>query len=106
MNWHSIWFPISAPKAKIDERPFLDGEVRKLRSGEKPISPFHWEIEFPEVFGRDNGGFDAIVGNPPFAGRNNLINGNKFGFFDWLKNLFVESLGNSDLVGYFFRRFI
>ena len=28
--------------------------------------PFHWEIEFPEVF--QKGGFDAFVGNPPFLG--------------------------------------
>ena len=34
---------------------------------------FHWEIEFPEVFrdkyGRekDNPGFDAVMGNPPYA---------------------------------------
>lgn len=32
---------------------------------------FHWELEFPEVFfdetqHRDNGGFDAVVGNPPY----------------------------------------
>lgn len=27
---------------------------------------FHWELEFPEVFGRDNSGFDVIVGNPPW----------------------------------------
>ena len=26
--------------------------------------PFHWAVEFPEVFAR--GGFDAFVGNPPF----------------------------------------
>jgi hypothetical protein len=31
-----------------------------------PIPAFHWEIEFPEVFARENGGFDAFVGNPPF----------------------------------------
>lgn len=30
--------------------------------------PFHWPLEFPEVFRRDNGGFDAVVGNPPFLG--------------------------------------
>jgi hypothetical protein len=30
--------------------------------------PFHWPVEFPEVFSRDNPGFDAIVGNPPFLG--------------------------------------
>ena len=28
--------------------------------------PFHWALEFPEV--RERGGFDAIVGNPPFQG--------------------------------------
>ena len=33
---------------------------------------FHWELEFPEVFfdetkRRENGGFDAVVGNPPYV---------------------------------------
>ena len=28
--------------------------------------PFHWPVEFPEVFARD--GFDAFVGNPPYMG--------------------------------------
>lgn len=28
--------------------------------------PFHWPIEFPEVFDRSHKGFDAVVGNPPF----------------------------------------
>ncbi|MER8219002.1 N-6 DNA methylase [Streptomyces sp. NPDC094143] len=38
------------------------------------IRPFHWEIEFPEVFfdtngeRRPNAGFDAIIGNPPWEG--------------------------------------
>mgnify|MGYP000911726426 FL=1 len=33
----------------------------------KPIrKPFHWALEFPEVF--EQGGFDGIVGNPPFLG--------------------------------------
>ena len=32
---------------------------------------FHWELEFPEVFfdeakRKDDGGFDAVVGNPPY----------------------------------------
>ena len=34
-----------------------------------PRQPFHWPIEFPEVFlrtGDARSGFDAIVGNPPF----------------------------------------
>jgi hypothetical protein len=28
-----------------------------LQQGAHPLPPFHWEIEFPEVFARDNGGF-------------------------------------------------
>lgn len=31
--------------------------------------PFHWPLEFPEIFADTTGpGFDAIVGNPPFLG--------------------------------------
>lgn len=30
--------------------------------------PFHWPLEFPEVFSRAPPGFDAFVGNPPFRG--------------------------------------
>jgi hypothetical protein len=27
---------------------------------------FHWELEFPDVFASAGGGFDAVVGNPPW----------------------------------------
>jgi hypothetical protein len=82
----------------------FEEEIGSLRHGSFPITPFHWEIEFPEVFDRDNPGFDAIVGNPPFAGKNTLINGNREGYLDWLKALHKESHGNADLVAHFFRR--
>src|SRR5271157_197550 len=32
----------------------------------KSLHFFHWELEFPEVFRRDNPGFDIILGNPPW----------------------------------------
>jgi len=76
----------------------------KLRSGDRGVTPFNWEIEFPEVFERSNGGFDAIIGNPPFAGKNTLINGTSEGYLDWLKVVNPESHGNADLVAHFFRR--
>ncbi|HEY9817232.1 MAG TPA: DNA methyltransferase, partial [Candidatus Obscuribacterales bacterium] len=75
-----------------------------LRNAEKPITPFSWEIEFPEVFDRENPGFDAIVGNPPFAGKNTTINSNPDGYVDWLKVVHPEAHGNADLVAHFFRR--
>jgi hypothetical protein len=77
--------------------------VASLRTGEHSIEPFHWEIEYPEVFSRANGGFDAIVGNPPFAGKNTVAAGNHAVFPDWLKALHAESHGNADLVAHFFR---
>ena len=78
--------------------------VALLRTGVMAVQPFHWEIEFPEVFGRENGGFDAIVGNPPFAGKNTILASNREGYVDWLKTLHPESHGNADLVAHFFRR--
>lgn len=105
-------------RADADARQHLGEIVRELREGGTdghPVMPFHWEIEFPEVFtsaspatnhqpSATSSGFDAIVGNPPFAGKNSLINSNRDGYLDWLKAIHEESHGNSDLVAHFFRR--
>lgn len=32
------------------------------------LSPFHWQTRFPEVL--QDGGFDAVIGNPPYVGFN------------------------------------
>jgi tRNA1(Val) A37 N6-methylase TrmN6 len=34
------------------------------------INPFHWELEFPTVFAK--GGFDCVVGNPPYVSAINM----------------------------------
>jgi hypothetical protein len=34
------------------------------------VHPFHWMIEFPGVLGR--GGFDVLVGNPPYVARTKI----------------------------------
>ena len=78
--------------------------VETLRAGGPPLAPFHWQVEFPEVFRRENPGFDAFVGNPPFAGKNTVIAGNPERYLDWLKAAHPESHGNADLVAHFFRR--
>jgi hypothetical protein len=84
--------------------PRLDLQALGLRSGDHPLTPFHWQIEFPEVFVRNNPGFDAIVGNPPFAGKNSIIAGNPKGYLSWLQTLHEGAHGNADLVAHFFRR--
>jgi hypothetical protein len=54
--------------------------------------------------GSVTGGFDVIIGNPPFAGKNNLISAHADGYLDWLRQIHEESHGNADLVAHFFRR--
>jgi hypothetical protein len=71
---------------------------------ERGWRPFHWEIEFPEVFARDDPGFDAIVGNPPFAGKNTISAGSGPRYLSWLQTLHEGAHGNADLVAHFFRR--
>lgn len=82
--------------------------VAGLRRGPKGVVPFHWELEFPEVFtpdkGSAQGGFNVIVGNPPFAGKNTLIDAHADCYLEWLKTIHQDSHGNSDLVAHFFRR--
>jgi hypothetical protein len=76
---------------------------QELAAGPKGIRPFHWELEFPEVFQDGRGGFDAFVGNPPFAGDVTFTAANLPGFFDWLKQQYRETGGRCDLVAFFFR---
>ena len=80
------------------------GWLEELRDDDPPLAPLHWQLEFPEVFDRGNPGFDVIVGNPPFAGKNTVIAANRPGYTDWLKQMHADSHGNADLVAHFFRR--
>ena len=80
------------------------GEIEERREEDPPLAPLHWEIELPEVFQRKNPGFDAIVGNPPFAGKNLTAAANREGYPHWLREIHPRSHGNADLVVHFFRR--
>lgn len=76
--------------------------IRNLTSG-LPVRPLHWQLEFPEVFDRANGGFDAIVGNPPFLGGRRMKGMLGETYQDWCETTQGGSK-NSDLVARFFRR--
>ena len=83
--------------------------ARSLLSIDFPIdkeshTPFHWPLEFPEVFGEERRGFDATVGNPPFLGgkRISTVMGTTFNAF--LANTHSGASRNTDLVAHFFRR--
>ncbi len=109
----AAFFGRDRPKAReLRRREYADSIVQRGLAGVGTLSreidlalvPFHWDIEFPEVFDRENPGFDAILGNPPFAGKNTTINSNPAGYLDWLKQIHPQSHGNADLVAHFFRR--
>ncbi len=82
----------------------LRSVLARLRTDGRDITPFHWSIEFPEVFERENPGFDAIVGNPPFLGGKRISTVLGQTYRDWLSALHRESNSNSDLVAHFYRR--
>ena len=76
-----------------------------LPEGKPSRRPFHWPLEYPEVFGKADSGFDAMVGNPPFVG-GQLISGS-FGpaYKEYLtRRITQEKTASVDLVVYFFLR--
>lgn len=73
-------------------------------SGE-PRRPFHWPLEFPDVFHRMSAGFDAVIGNPPFLGGQRITGILGTAYRDWLvANIAEGRRGSADLVAYFFLR--
>ena len=106
------------PKVLGNEVKLLtDGEFRIYLSGQREPQGssveaaralghekrfFHWFLEFPEIM--EQGGFDCILGNPPYLGGSKI--GTQFGpaFFQWLKTHYAPTGGRSDLVAYFVRR--
>jgi hypothetical protein len=85
-------------------RQELSIEIKKLNSIHK-VNPFHWEIEFSEVFTREKGGFDSFVGNPPFL--SSTIAWSTLGpnYRDWLREMHIGTSERAvDLVAHFYRR--
>jgi hypothetical protein len=73
-----------------------------LPAGKAPRKPFHWVLEFPEVFER--GGFDGIVGNPPFVGGHNLLKVVGRNYKEFLSFYSSANTGLADLSAFFFLR--
>ena len=68
----------------------------------KSHSTFHWPLEFPEVF--DTGGFDAIVGNPPFLWGLRIAIRISIPFSHFLKRHWPHAKKNADLCAFFLLR--
>ncbi|MBT0774288.1 hypothetical protein KIH74_35420 [Kineosporia sp. J2-2] len=67
--------------------------------------PLHWILAVPDVLQPNRGGFDAVVGNPPFLGGKKISGYAGSNLREWLVNqLAGDAKGNADLVAYFFLR--
>lgn len=82
------------------EAQILDRGAATATSQDKRF--FHWFLEFPSVF--QKGGFDCILGNPPFLGGARISGNYGLSFLEYLKYTYTNTGGQSDLVTYFFRR--
>ncbi|CAM4332866.1 type IIL restriction-modification enzyme MmeI [Corallococcus exiguus] len=81
-----------------------------------PPWTFHWPLEFPEVFHGSRpdplddeqpnkaAWIDGFVGNPPFAGKNAIIDTGGDNYLPWLQAVHEDAHGNADLSAHFFRR--
>ncbi|HPA82245.1 MAG TPA: N-6 DNA methylase [Thermoanaerobaculales bacterium] len=88
---------------------WLDGVIERGLTPTVPTDyerwrPLHWVIEAPDVI-VDHGGFDAVIGNPPFLGGQKLTGAMGTTVRDWFVNTIAGGRrGSADLVAYFFLR--
>jgi hypothetical protein len=86
--------------AMEDSLSELQGHARQKLGSRHP---FHWGVEFPEIF--QNGGFDAIVGNPPYLGAPKLTGTFGNDYREFLIDFIANGVkGLADLCAYFVLR--
>ncbi len=68
-----------------------DEEIRQIK-------PFDWRREFPEIM--QKGGFDAVIGNPPYVRQETLGQV----FKEYVKKQYAVYAGTADLYAYFIEK--
>lgn len=80
------------------------GLTPTVKTSEARWKPLHWILEVPDVI-HDHGGFDAVIGNPPFFGGQKLSSSMGDNVREWLVSTIAHGArGSADLVTYFIRR--
>ena len=78
----SLWLRTAQPRRKLNN---LNSNIKCGNSliDSKTVASdkaFNWQEQFPKVF--ENGGFDVIIGNPPYVKRQNLSDENQIIFLE------------------------
>ena len=91
-EFRNYWLAHQSPEGEGIEAARSVGQDKRF---------FHWFLEFPEIM--DRGGFDCILGNPPYLGGQALSRTVGYPFCECMKWMYKPT-GLSDLVVYFLRR--
>jgi len=91
-DFRRYWKGELSPQGQATAASWAMGEQKRF---------FHWFLEFPEIIQR--GGFDCILGNPPYLGGQALSGTFGHPFCEYVKWEYAPA-GLSDLVAYFVRR--
>ncbi len=91
-TYRQYWNGVMSPQGQATAESWAMAERKRF---------FHWFLEFPEIMER--GGFDCILGNPPYKGGQYLSGLYGQAFCEYVKWEFAPA-GLSDLVAYFVRR--
>ncbi|GAB7256848.1 Eco57I restriction-modification methylase domain-containing protein [Polaribacter sp. OB-PA-B3] len=100
----SLWLRTAQPRRKLND---LSSNIKcgnslidsKTVAGDKA---FNWETQFPQVF--EKGGFDVIIGNPPYVNANELKKSLTKIQYSFLKSNYITAKGTVDLYIYFFEK--
>lgn len=100
----SLWLRTAKPHRKLNS---LNDNIKCGNSliddpdiaGDKA---FNWENQFPKVF--EKGGFDIVIGNPPYVNANELKKNYTEEAYNYLKKNYKTAKGTVDLYIYFFEK--
>lgn len=93
----------SAPDSAMLDRIIERGLAPTVSTDYERWEPLHWILAVPDVLER--GGFDAVIGNPPFLGGQKLTGTMGSDMRDWfVQVLAAGQKGSADLVAYFLLR--
>ena len=100
----SLWLRTAQPNRKLND---LNGNIKcgnsliddETVAGDKA---FNWQHAFPKVF--EKGGFDVVIGNPPYVNANDIKKNSTVLEYNYLKSKYVTAKGTVDLYIYFFEK--
>ncbi|WP_394907903.1 Eco57I restriction-modification methylase domain-containing protein [uncultured Mesonia sp.] len=99
----SLWLRTAQPRRKLND---LSSNIKcgnsliedKSVAGDKA---FKWELEFPTVFAK--GGFDVVIGNPPYLRKQGLVE-HYPKMVEYYEQNFTSATGNYDIYALFMER--